>query len=254
MFGNPAMEGGVFLLTTSGDFPSLGLLMFEELILICMFGGLVALDKTEACQTMLSQPLFIGAAVGLLLGDLPGGLFIGVLLQLAYLWVMPIGTPAFPDPAVGAVAGSSGFIFLSRLYPDRSDLILLAVLIFVIPFSLFAGWSLVKQRQLNSRLLPKADLYAERVKIRGYRHLFFLGLSGSFARGFVVTGSGTLCVLILLKPLVKLLSLVPDPYVQGIEVPIWGMGIGTMIYLFGRKPNLLWCVGGACLGIVFILL
>jgi mannose/fructose/N-acetylgalactosamine-specific phosphotransferase system component IIC len=227
--------------------------MFQELVLLSIFGGLVALDNTEACQTMLSQPLLIGPVVGLLLNDLPSGLLIGILLQLAYLWVMPIGTPAFPDPAVGSVVGSSGFVILNGLCPDRYGLTLLIILVFVIPFSLFAGWSLIKQRQLNSRLLPRADLYAEGAKTKGFGRLFFLGLSGSFVRGFIVTGSGVLCVLILLKPLLKLLDFIPELYLQNIDVPIWGLGIGTMIYLFGRKTNLVWCIGGACLGMIFIL-
>ena len=227
--------------------------MLQELILLSIFGGLVALDKTEACQTMFSQPLLIGPVVGFLLNDLPSGLMIGILFQLAYLWVMPIGTATFPDPAVGTVVGASGFIILTGLFPKSSNLILLLILFFVIPFSLFAGWSLIKQRQLNSKLLPKADLYAERVSISGFGYLFFLGLSGSFLRGVVITGSGILCILVLLKPLIGVLSFLPELYLQDMELPIWGLGIGTMIYLFGRKKNLLWCILGICLGIVFLL-
>jgi len=228
--------------------------MLQELILISIFGGLVTLDKTEVCQSMFSQPLLIGPLVGILLNDFSSGLMIGILFQLAYLWVMPIGTATFPDPAVGTVVGSYGFIILTGLFPDRSNLILLLILLFIIPFSLFAGWSLIKQRQLNSKLLQKADLYAERVKISRFGYLFFLGLSGSFLRGFVITGSGILSIFILLKPLVKLLGLVPELYLQNIELPIWGMGIGTGLYLFGRKKNLLWCIWGAILGIIFLLL
>ncbi len=228
--------------------------MLQELVLVSVFGGLVALDETEAFQTMLSQPLLVGPVVGFLLNDLAGGLAIGVLLQLAYLWIMPIGTATFPDPAVGAVVGSSGFVLLRGSFPDNPNLIFLLILIFVVPFSLFAGWSLIKQRQFNSKLLMRADLYTERVPIKNFRSLFFLGLSGSFARGFVVTGLGILIVVVLFFPLVKLLSLIPDLYLQDVEVPIWGVGIGIMIYLFGRKKNLWWCVGGACVGIILILL
>jgi len=228
--------------------------MLGQLTLISIFGGLVALDKTETAQTMFSQPLLIGPIVGFLLNDLPSGLIIGILFQLIYLWVMPIGTATFPDPAVGTVVGSFGFVILTDLFPDRSNLIFLLILLFVVPFSLFAGWSLIKQRQLNSKLVQKADLYAEKVKISSFGYLFFLGLSGSFIRGFVITGSGILSMLILLKPLVKLLSFVPELYLKNIELPIWGLGIGTGLYLFGRKKNLLWCIGGATLGIIFLLL
>jgi mannose/fructose/N-acetylgalactosamine-specific phosphotransferase system component IIC len=228
--------------------------MFVELVLVSVFGGLVALDQTEAFQTMLSQPLMVGPVVGLLLNDLAGGLVMGVLLQLAYLWVMPIGTAVFPDPAVGAVVGSSGFIILRGSFPNNPNLILLFVLIFVVPFSLFAGWSLIKQRQFNSKLLMRADLYSERVPIKNFRSLFFLGLSGSFLRGFVITGLGILIVVFLLFPLVRLLSFIPDFYLEDVEIPVWGVGIGIMIYLFGGKKDMWWVIGGACVGIILILL
>lgn len=228
--------------------------MFQELILISIFGGLVALDKTEAFQSMFSQPLVAGPIVGLLLNDLPGGLFVGILFQLVYLWVMPIGAPTFPDPAVGTVVGSAGFIILRGSFPDNPNLILLFVLVFVIPFSLFAGWALIKQRQLNSKLLTKADLYAEAGKIEGLGRLLFLGLSGSFVRGFLITASGVLAIFVLLVPLVKVSSFAPQALFQRIEIPAWGVGMGTMIYLFGRKKNSLWMAGGALLGILLLLL
>jgi mannose/fructose/N-acetylgalactosamine-specific phosphotransferase system component IIC len=192
--------------------------------------------------------------MGLLLGDLPGGIMIGILLQLMYLWVMPIGTAVFPDPGVGAVVGSSGFIMLCRLHPDRLNLNLLVIIIFVIPFSLVAGWSQIKQRQLNSRLLSRADLYAKQVKVKGFSHLFWRGLAGSLVRGALVSCSGMICVMFLLRPLTGFFFFVPDVNFGNMEIPIWGWGIGTMIHLFGRKRNLLWILGGAGLGILMVLL
>jgi mannose/fructose/N-acetylgalactosamine-specific phosphotransferase system component IIC len=228
--------------------------MLQQLILVSAFGGLVALDKTEAVQSMFSQPLVAGPIAGLLLNDLHGGLLVGVLCQLIYLWLMPIGTATFPDPAVGTVVGSAGFVILRGSFPDNPNLVILLILVFVIPFSMFAGWTLIKQRQLNSRLLARADLYAEQAKITGFRLLFFLGLLGSFVRGFVVTGSGILVVLILLVPLAGGLGFVSEAYLQDLEIPVWGLGLGAMIYLFGRKRNLLWSVGGVVLGILLLLL
>jgi mannose/fructose/N-acetylgalactosamine-specific phosphotransferase system component IIC len=228
--------------------------MLNELILISFFGGLVALDNTEAFQTMFSQPLVIGPVVGFMLGDVSCGLKIGILLQLMYIWVMPIGTATFPDPATGSVVGSCGFVILTDLFPDRTNLILLVILIFVVFYSIFAGWTLIKQRQFNSKLLPKADLHAERAWIKGFNSLFLLGLSGPFFRGLAVTSAGILCIFVLLKPMVRFLSFIPEGYLQNVELPIWGLGIGTMIHLFGRRKNLTWCLGGAILGITFILL
>jgi len=226
--------------------------MINELLLISLLGGLVALDNTEAFQTMFSQPLVISPLVGLFLGDLTSGLKIGVLLQLMYLWVMPIGAATFPDSTVGSVVGSCGFIILSGLFPDRGNLILLVILLFVLIFCLFSGWTLIKQRQLNSKLIPKADICAEKARTKGFSSLFFLGLSGSFFRGFVVTGLGILCIFILLKPIVRLLDFIPEQYLQNIELPIWGLGIGTMLNLFAKRRRPLLIMSGMVLGIIFI--
>jgi mannose/fructose/N-acetylgalactosamine-specific phosphotransferase system component IIC len=228
--------------------------MLHELIFVSILGGLVALDRTEAFQSMFSQPLIAGPMVGLLLNDLPGGLFIGILFQLVHFWVMPIGSATFPDPPVGTVVGAAGFIILRGSFPENSNLILLLILVFAIPFSLFAGWTLIKQRQYNSRLLRKADLYAEGGKIGGFGYLLFLGLSGSFVRGFLVTASGVLAILVLLAPLVRALSFAPEALFQRMEIPVWGLGLGGMVYLLGGKKNTLWSLGGAVLGIAFLLL
>jgi PTS system mannose-specific IIC component len=228
--------------------------MLQELILISVLGGLVALDKTEAFQSMFSQPLVACAMVGLLLDDLPGGFYAGILFQLIYLWVMPIGAATFPDPAVGSVVGSAGYCILRGSFPNNPGAVLTLILAFAVPFSWFAGWTLIKQRQLNSRLLRRADLYAEGNQVRGLGDLMLLGLSGSFVRGLLVTASGILAVLALLAPLVNALSFAPEALFEKMEIPVWGVGLGSMIFLFGRRKNTLWIVGGAIVGIAFILL
>jgi PTS system N-acetylgalactosamine-specific IIC component len=227
--------------------------MQYELIMIVLLGGLIALDNTEAFQSMLSQPLLVGPVVGYLLSDLEGGVRIGILLQLAYLWVMPVGTANFPDASVGSVVGSSGFILLGRMFPDRSGSLLLVTIFFCIPFFVFCGWSLIKQRQLNYRLLAKADTRIEEDGTKQLRHLFILALAGSFLRGVALTIIGLFCIFVLLKPIIGFFDFLPDLDFSSIELPVWGVGLGSMIYLFGKKENLLWSGGGIMLGIVILL-
>jgi mannose/fructose/N-acetylgalactosamine-specific phosphotransferase system component IIC len=228
--------------------------MLHELIFVSILGGLVALDKTEVFQSMFSQPLVAGAIVGLLVNDLPGGLFAGILFQLIYLWVMPIGAATFPDPAVGSVVGSAGYCIMRGSFPDNPGLVLLLILAFAVPFGWFAGWTLVKQRQLNSRLLRRADLYAEGGQVGGFGGLLLLGLSGSFVRGLLVTASGILVLIALLSSLIGALDFAPEALFERMEIPVWGVGLGSMVYLFGRKKNILWIVGGAIAGMAFMAL
>jgi mannose/fructose/N-acetylgalactosamine-specific phosphotransferase system component IIC len=214
--------------------------MVEEITLVTILGGLVALDRTEAYQTMLSQPLVIGLIVGLILKDLQGGIKIGILLQLIYLWVLPIGSAVFPDPAIGGTAGTFGFIALLRFFPERSSSVLF--------------FTLIKLRELNLKLIRKADGYAKEVQVSKIKTLFFWGLLGSFGRGVILTGLGILGVFILLKPAVGFSAFLPDHYLEGIEIPLLGFGIGTMLHFFGKRKNLLWLGMGLTLGVVFILI
>lgn len=228
--------------------------MTVEIILVIILGGLCALDKTEAYQTMLSQPLVIGGIVGLLLKDLHAGIKIGILIQLVYFWVVPIGTAIFPDPAVGGVVGTFGYIVLLRFFPNRADSVLFFNLLYIVAFSFFAGWTLIKQRQLNLRLIQKADLYAEKGEVSKINKLFFWALFGSFGRGVILTALGIVGVLILVRPIMGFSVSLPEHYLKGIEISFVGFGIGTMFHYFGKRKNLLWLGLGLSLGIVFILI
>ncbi len=239
---------------TFDDIWLLFIFMQTELILVALLGGVLALDNTEAFQTMLSQPLLVGPAVGLLLSDLEGGLRIGVLLQLAYLWVMPIGTADLPDPTVGSLVGCAGYVLLNRLFPDKPYLLLFLVLLFTIPFSQLCGWGLIQQRRLNQRLLPRADVCAEKADTRGLSWLLLWGLGLSFLRGVVFSVLGLVCILVLLKPLMDLFNPVTDLHLPNLQTALWGWGMGTMIYLFGRKGHLPWSACGVLLGIILLLI
>ena len=227
--------------------------MQTELMLVALLGGVAALDNTEAFQTMLSQPLLVSAVVGFCLSDLAGGLRMGVLLQLVYLWVMPIGTANFPDPSVGSVVGCASYVMLNRLFPDRPHLALLLVFFFTIPFCQFCGWSLIQQRRANLALLPKADAYAETADTRGFSRLFLGALSLSFLRGVALSALGTVCAYLLLGTLMQALSRIPDARLPNLETAVWGWGIGTMIYQFGRKQDWPWSLCGLTLGVILLL-
>jgi mannose/fructose/N-acetylgalactosamine-specific phosphotransferase system component IIC len=249
---NPSPSGGGFFVDNRRKILILDSIMTEQLILVCILGGVAALDNTEAFQTMLSQPLFIGPLVGLIFNDIPAGLKIGILLQLLYLWVMPIGTALLPDPGMGAVSGCTGFIILNRAFPGKSNSVLLLLILFVFLFGLFSGWTLVKQRQFNSRLMSRADDYAERVKVKGFDSLFLLALGGSFCRGLFVTAVGLFLILVLLQPTPKLFGSGAEQLLNHLELPLWGLGIGVGAHLFGRKRNLPWFFAGALAGIVIL--
>ncbi len=61
-----------------------------------LWGGLLAVERRAFLQAMFSRPLVAATGMGLLLGDLPSGLFVGMLLELFYLGGASLGA-ALPD-------------------------------------------------------------------------------------------------------------------------------------------------------------
>lgn len=230
--------------------------MLVETILILSLAGLLSLDKTEIAQTMFSQPLVSGPLVGLILGDLPTGIKIGVIFQLVWFWVVPIGSALFPDTAVGGVLASTIAIWLKRSSPaGDSDLALFILVLYVIVFSLFSGWSIIKQRKLNFGLIQKAEVFSERIGFRKITQLVWLAILLSFVRGAVLVGLGILGFYIILLPLFKYFNFLPAEYFGLAKTTVFGFGCACIFDFFGRKVNWVWIgLGGAIAIFIFFIL
>jgi mannose/fructose/N-acetylgalactosamine-specific phosphotransferase system component IIC len=70
------------------------------------WGGLLALERRAFLQAMLSRPLVAGTGMGLLLGELETGLYIGMLLELFHLGSAALGA-ALPENETLAATGTT---------------------------------------------------------------------------------------------------------------------------------------------------
>lgn len=71
-----------------------------------LLGGVAALDATPVAQTLLSQPLVTATVLGLMWGDLPTALGVGVVLQILAASTLPVGSRTPEDYATGGVVGT----------------------------------------------------------------------------------------------------------------------------------------------------
>lgn len=71
-----------------------------------LWGGLVAVERKAFLQAMFSRPLVAATAMGLLLNDVPSGLFIGMLLELFHLGTANLGA-SLPDNDTLSATGTS---------------------------------------------------------------------------------------------------------------------------------------------------
>ena len=69
--------------------------------------GVAAIDATPVAQTMLSQPLVTATLLGLVWGDLPTALQVGIVLQILAVSTQPVGARTPEDYAAGGVVGTA---------------------------------------------------------------------------------------------------------------------------------------------------
>ncbi|WP_375773907.1 PTS sugar transporter subunit IIC [Archangium gephyra] len=79
---------------------------WTQVALAGVWGGLVAVERKAFLQAMFSRPLVAATAMGLLLNDVPSGLFIGMLLELFHLGTANLGA-SLPDNDTLSATGTS---------------------------------------------------------------------------------------------------------------------------------------------------
>lgn len=191
--------------------------------------GLLALDTTIAFQVLLAQPLFACSILGALLGNLPVGIEIGILMQLLWLNVVPLGASTFPEGNVGSMLacviiirwGSAGF-------PNSTFLV---ALILALASSYIGARLTVLDRHLNSRFLDAVMRAAHRIQLRKIIALHILSIAVYFLimsglAWLVLTAAGGLMSNISTELLQKV-----EPQLFLIKPATWGIGIGLTIPL-----------------------
>jgi mannose/fructose/N-acetylgalactosamine-specific phosphotransferase system component IIC len=79
---------------------------WTQVALAGVWGGLVAVERKAFLQAMFSRPLVSATVMGLLLNDVPSGLFVGMLLELFHLGTANLGA-SLPDNDTLSATGTS---------------------------------------------------------------------------------------------------------------------------------------------------
>ncbi|PTL81333.1 PTS sugar transporter subunit IIC [Vitiosangium sp. GDMCC 1.1324] len=79
---------------------------WTQVALAGIWGGLVAVERKAFLQAMFSRPLVAATAMGMLLNDVPSGLYVGMLLELFHLGTANLGA-SLPDNDTLSATGTS---------------------------------------------------------------------------------------------------------------------------------------------------
>ena len=96
-------------------------------ILLSLIGGLLAVDDRAGWQSLLAQPVFAAAFVGLVTGEMAVALPVGLILELVWLSILPMRGSRRPDQVLGAITGAGSACLVAKLTGDPRVALLASV-------------------------------------------------------------------------------------------------------------------------------
>jgi len=217
---------------------------------LSLLAGVAALDASAAFQVMIGQPVVCGWAAGLIAGQPALGLASGVLLQLLWSRLNPVGATAYPDVGPATVAGVTVASRLAsggpRWTPAPGDLLppaelvpsLLAGLLVALLAGMLGSALTVRERRGNARLAAVADRAARAGSFAGVERANATGAARAFLRGVLV-----------MIPALLLVALIDrtgfEPALAGGAgglVAFWWLGLGALATVLFRGDRADWAL------------
>ena len=154
-------------------------------LLVGVVAGLLEWDIYGGIHLKAARPIITGTVMGLALGDLETGLYVGGTLELVYLGNITVGAAIPPDATCGT-AIATALCIISGL--DREAAVALAL-----PVAVCAQMLQMFMWTLNGGFMHKADAYAAdgeldklcRLQIGGCIMFFFQGFIPAFLAIFL---------------------------------------------------------------------
>lgn len=186
---------------------------WEQLCIAGLWGGLLALERRAFLQAMFSRPLVASTGMGLLLGDLQTGLYVGLLLELFHLGGAALGAALPEHDTLAATTASAAAVLMAPDGDATPAMWSLSVLL------CGAGGNVGRllERGLErhtSRLARLAQKSAEAGQLRRAMRQNLWGMWSLFAAFAATTTLGAALGLVLARPIAAL----PDPLLNGLAL------------------------------------
>jgi len=214
-------------------------LFFDEIALLALLAGVLAVDERAGWQGLFSQPVVSSAIVGLCFGNFLTGVSVGIVLELVWLSVLPMRGTRRPDAVAGAIVGAGAACIVARHTGDPRFVFLVAIGAFLgLIVGEFAGSLGRRIYRFRDRELGRFEPPANSRSLS--RRLLWYSI---FSLGFIVAAEFVLVVVIL--PLAVLLTdsltgYAGAPFVTGSRwwvniVPV--LGAGALIHTYWHKQH-----------------
>jgi len=221
---------------------------------LCLAGALLALDTAAIFQVMIAQPIVACSLIGLLSNDLAMGMQVGLILQLIWISILPIGAALFPDGNFGSMIAAIVAIQLNRVLPHSDHVIIAFTVIYGLVASFIGAHALKFMRIGNvfvlNRLMQKVQQGKLSYVATSVYYSLFFQLTATFALMLILAAAGE----ILIKEFILYLPDVWNSYLRFFEIAILGAGFGLTITLFKDRYSANFFLTGFVLYVILGLL
>ena len=206
------------------------------ILLSSILGGFFACDVTAAGQIMISRPIFCAPIIGFLLGDVMAGFYVGVLMELLWISVVPLGNAVPPDSTIVAVSAT----YLAAVSPfGDTKAYVLFLLLCLVPTGIIFKKIDMMHRDINSVFSRKLE---ERIDEGDFSWIDKITYIGALI--FIVKAAIFLFVIMVLgeQMFPVIFGLFSDRVVEVFEnayfaVPAIGIGTAFTTFIFKRSQS-----------------
>ena len=202
-------------------------------LLVGLVSAITFSDSTAVGQFMISRPIVSAPLMGLLLGDIQTGIFVGILLELLWVGTLPVGAFVPPESTFAAVNTVAIAVLTDNV--AKGDIILIFLLL--TPFTFLARFLEDKIRSRNNALSKCADRAVIEGRYGSIQKLHFLGLSMFFIKTFLVSSLAVALGVLLVPRIVELvpINILDILSLGGDILPL--IGVAVVIDLLLTKNN-----------------
>ncbi len=189
-------------------------------------------DAVAFGQFMFSRPIFAAPVTGLVLGDVTTGLYVGMIMELVWITVVPLGNVVPPDATVVSVSATH---IASVAGGDKGYIVFLILIL--VPLGILFKKVDVLQREFNAYFAHKMEERLEEGDISYIDRGTYLSLGLFFLKGF-------LFLLILIWAGTEIFPFIYSGFGENLQEALGGTffvlpaaGLGTAISTFMFKKS-----------------
>jgi PTS system mannose-specific IIC component len=198
-------------------------------LLTALLIGFLGLDTTIAFQVLISQPIFACSILGWLLGNAPLGIEIGIIMQLIWLNIVPVGASVFLEGNIASMVTCVIAVKFDGL--GLPNLVFTVALVIGFLVSYVGARLTVFDRKLNGLILNWTLQAAEQASFKKITLLDFASILTYFmmmsALAYVSISAGEF----ILPVLQNVFPPAIDAKLAFVKPAAWGIGIALTVLM-----------------------